>query len=56
MEKLRIHSKGRALHVADVIGFFSEITEVCSFNATSVVLHKLMHAMGSTKKQEASAF
>ena len=30
MEKLRIHSKGRALRVADVIGFFSEITEVCS--------------------------
>jgi hypothetical protein len=29
VEKLRIHSKGRSLHVDDVIGFFSEITEVC---------------------------
>ncbi|KAK3149380.1 hypothetical protein QOZ80_3AG0216630 [Eleusine coracana subsp. coracana] len=28
VEKLRIHSKGRALHVADVIGFFSDITEL----------------------------
>jgi hypothetical protein len=28
VEKLRIHSKGRALRVADVIGFFSEITEL----------------------------
>ncbi|KAG8044324.1 hypothetical protein GUJ93_ZPchr0139g33504 [Zizania palustris] len=28
VEKLRIHSKGRSLHVADVIGFFSEITEL----------------------------
>ncbi|XP_066316405.1 LOW QUALITY PROTEIN: protein SPIRRIG-like [Miscanthus floridulus] len=28
VEKLRIHSKGRSLHVADVIGFFSDITEL----------------------------
>lgn len=28
VEKLRIHSKGRSLHVDDVIGFFSEITEL----------------------------
>ncbi|KAL5218377.1 hypothetical protein ABZP36_019061 [Zizania latifolia] len=28
VEKLRIHSKGRSLRVADVIGFFSEITEL----------------------------
>ncbi|GJM96573.1 hypothetical protein PR202_ga13426 [Eleusine coracana subsp. coracana] len=28
VEKLRIHSKGRALRVADVIGFFSDITEL----------------------------
>jgi hypothetical protein len=31
VEKLRIHSKGRLLRVADVIGFFSDITEVCSY-------------------------
>ncbi|VAI36566.1 unnamed protein product [Triticum turgidum subsp. durum] len=31
VEKLRIHSKGRSLHVDDVIGFFSEITEVCPY-------------------------
>jgi WD repeat and FYVE domain-containing protein 3 len=31
VEKLRIHSKGRSLRVADVIGFFSDITEVCIF-------------------------
>ena len=31
VEKLRIHSKGRSLHVNDVIGFFSEITEVCPY-------------------------
>ncbi|CAD6214485.1 unnamed protein product [Miscanthus lutarioriparius] len=28
VEKLRIHSKGRSLRVADVIGFFSDITEL----------------------------
>ncbi|CAM0876176.1 unnamed protein product [Alopecurus aequalis] len=28
VEKLRIHSKGRSLHVNDVIGFFSELTEL----------------------------
>ncbi|KAL5648223.1 hypothetical protein ACJX0J_042578, partial [Zea mays] len=28
VEKLRIHSKGRPLRVTDVIGFFSDITEV----------------------------
>ncbi|AQK71095.1 hypothetical protein ZEAMMB73_Zm00001d016525, partial [Zea mays] len=28
VEKLRIHSKGRLLRVADVIGFFSDITEL----------------------------
>jgi WD repeat and FYVE domain-containing protein 3 len=31
VEKLRIHSKGRSLRVADVFGFFSDITEVCIF-------------------------
>jgi hypothetical protein len=31
VEKLRIHSKGRSLHVDDIIGFFSEITEVCPY-------------------------
>lgn len=30
VEKLRIHSKGRSLRVADVISFFSDITEVSS--------------------------
>ncbi|XP_062214623.1 protein SPIRRIG-like isoform X2 [Phragmites australis] len=28
VEKLRIHSKGRSLQVSDVIGFFSDITEL----------------------------
>nr|CAB3493271.1 unnamed protein product [Digitaria exilis] len=28
VEKLRIHSKGRSLHAADVIAFFSDITEL----------------------------
>jgi len=37
VEKLRIHSKGRALHVADVIGFFSEITEVCSCSLNGAI-------------------
>lgn len=49
MEKLRIHSKGRSLRVADVIGFFSEITEVSlynnAYNAVSkfhVTIHSLL--------------
>jgi hypothetical protein len=31
VEKLRIHNKGRPLCVADVIGCFSDITEVCCY-------------------------